>query len=75
MGAEDFAKETAAINRIVNDLVCELGGSISAEHGLGRLRMLEAERYKPAVELELMRTVKRALDPQNIFNPGKVIRM
>src|SRR5690606_23830580 len=43
-----FAAERENVNRIVHDLIAELGGSISAEHGLGRLRMVEAERYKPA---------------------------
>ena len=74
-GAEGFEAERPAINRIVHDLVAEMQGSISAEHGLGRLRMVEAERYKSDVELELMRTVKRALDPANILNPGKVLRL
>jgi len=68
-----FANEYAAINRIVHDLIAELDGSISAEHGLGRLRRDEAYRYKPALEMELMRTLKSALDPNDIFNPGKVV--
>jgi FAD/FMN-containing dehydrogenase len=68
-----FAAETPAINRIVHDLIAEYAGSISAEHGLGRLRMAEAAHYKSAVELDLMRTVKAALDPRNIMNPGKVV--
>ncbi|MDP6813130.1 MAG: FAD-binding oxidoreductase, partial [Alphaproteobacteria bacterium] len=71
--AEAFAAEYGAINRIVHDLIAELNGSISAEHGLGRLRREEAKRYKPAIEMELMRTVKAALDPANIMNPGKVV--
>ena len=70
-----FAAERSAINRIVHDLVVELGGSISAEHGIGRLRLDENEHYKSAVELDLMRTVKRALDPANIMNPGKMVRV
>ena len=70
-----FAGERQRINRIVHDLVIELGGSISAEHGIGRLRLDENERYKSPVELDLMRTVKRALDPRNIMNPGKVIKV
>ncbi len=74
-GARDFDREREPVNRIVHDLIAEMNGSISAEHGLGRLRMAEAEIYKPAVELELMRTVKRALDPKNIMNPGKVLRL
>ena len=70
-----FAGERERINRIVHDLVVELGGSISAEHGIGRLRLDENEHYKSAVELDLMRTVKRALDPAGIMNPGKMIRV
>jgi len=68
-----FQSEYAAINRIVHDLIAELDGSISAEHGLGRLRRGEAYRYKPALEMELMRTLKTALDPGNILNPGKLV--
>ncbi len=68
-----FAAEYGAINRIVHDLITELNGSISAEHGLGRLRREEARRYKSSVEMDLMRTVKTALDPDNIMNPGKVV--
>ena len=70
-----FRNEREAVNRIVHDLVIELGGSISAEHGIGRLRLDENMHYKSQAELDLMRTIKRALDPQNIMNPGKVIRL
>jgi len=70
---ETFRAEYTNINRIVHDLIAELNGSISAEHGLGRLRKDEAYRYKPAVEMDLMRAVKSAIDPKNILNPGKVI--
>lgn len=70
-----FAGERERINRIVHDLVVELGGSISAEHGIGRLRLDENEHYKSPVELDLMRTIKRALDPANIMNPGKTIKV
>jgi len=69
----DFAAEYGAINRIVHDLIAELNGSISAEHGLGRLRREEVLRYKSSVEMDLMRSVKKALDPDNIMNPGKVV--
>ena len=60
-------------NRIVHDAVAARGGSISAEHGIGRLKRGELKRYKGAVELDLMRRVKQALDPQGIMNPGKVL--
>ena len=70
-----FAGERQRINRIVHDLVTKLGGSISAEHGIGRLRLDENEHYKNPVELDLMRTIKRAIDPGNIMNPGKMIKV
>ncbi len=60
-------------NRIVHDLVAEMDGSFSAEHGIGRLKRNEMKRYKSEVELDLMRTVKNALDPKNIMNPWKVL--
>ena len=69
----EFLALQPAINRIVHDAVIAFGGSISAEHGLGQLRRDEAARYKSPVELELMRQVKRALDPLGIMNPGKVL--
>lgn len=51
----------------------EFDGSFSAEHGIGRLKVGELERYAPPLELELMRAVKRAFDPHGIMNPGKVL--
>lgn len=68
-----FIESSATVNRVVHDLVVELGGSISAEHGLGQLKRSENARYKSAVELDLMRSIKSALDPQGLMNPGKVI--
>jgi FAD/FMN-containing dehydrogenase len=61
------------VNRIVYDIVASLGGSISAEHGLGQLKREEIVRHKDPIELELMRTLKRALDPQGLMNPGKLL--
>jgi FAD/FMN-containing dehydrogenase len=72
---EAYVAERENINRIVHDIVVAHGGSISAEHGVGRLRLEENMHYKSPVEIELMRTIKKALDPQNIMNPGKVIRL
>lgn len=63
----------SAINKIVYDHVEKFGGSISAEHGLGQLKRVEITQYKSPVALDLMRTMKRALDPHNIMNPGKVL--
>ncbi|HMG59286.1 MAG TPA: FAD-binding oxidoreductase [Burkholderiales bacterium] len=68
-----FAMHTAEINRIVHDSVARLGGSISAEHGLGQLKREEIRRYKSSLELELMRKIKHTLDPHGIMNPGKVL--
>jgi FAD/FMN-containing dehydrogenase len=68
-----FATRGVEANRIVYDLVDALGGSISAEHGLGQLKREEIRRYKAAVELELMSTIKHAFDPLGLMNPGKVI--
>jgi FAD/FMN-containing dehydrogenase len=64
---------TSGIERGVHDIAHAHGGSFSAEHGIGQLKLTELARYGGAVELELMRTVKRTLDPNNILNPGKVI--
>ena len=54
-------------------IVAELGGTWSAEHGIGRMLLKEMQQYKSSVELNLMRTIKTTLDPQGLFNPGKVL--
>jgi FAD/FMN-containing dehydrogenase len=61
------------IGRAVHDIVLAMGGSISAEHGIGRFKRNEMLRIKSPVELALMRTLKAALDPQGIMNPGKLL--
>ena len=71
---EPFLARADAVRRAVHDLVHEFGGSFSAEHGIGRLKVGELERYASPVELALMRAVKRAFDPHGIMNPGKVLR-
>jgi FAD/FMN-containing dehydrogenase len=63
----------ATLNRIVYDSVHKHHGSLSAEHGLGQLKIGDAARYKSPVELALMRAVKSALDPLGLMNPGKVL--
>jgi FAD/FMN-containing dehydrogenase len=60
-------------NEIVHDIAFSLGGSISAEHGIGLIKRDELPRYKDRVALEVMAEIKRALDPDNILNPGKVL--
>jgi len=61
--------------RAVHDLVRDFGGSFSAEHGIGQLKVFELERYAPPAELDVMRSIKKALDPNGIMNPGKVLRV
>jgi len=73
IGPERLVAERPAVNRIVYDTVAEFGGSISAEHGLGQLKRDEILRHKSAIEMELMRALKRTLDPHNLMNPGKVL--
>ncbi len=63
------------VNTLVLDSVVGFGGSISAEHGVGSLKVDQLERYKSPVALKMMRAIKRALDPQNLLNPGRVIRV
>jgi FAD/FMN-containing dehydrogenase len=61
------------IQTLVNDIVGRLDGSISAEHGIGRIKRQELARVKSPVELDLMRAVKAALDPKGIMNPNKLL--
>jgi FAD/FMN-containing dehydrogenase len=72
--ADSFLARADSVRRAVHELVREFGGSFSAEHGIGQVKVGELERYASPVELELMRAVKRAFDPQGIMNPGKVLR-
>jgi len=72
--SERFLAREEPVRRAIHDLVSEFGGSFSAEHGIGRLKVGELERYASPVELALMRAVKRAFDPHGIMNPGKVLR-
>ena len=68
-----FFERQAAIYECVHDQVTRFSGSISAEHGIGQLKRDENMRYKSVVEMNLMRAIKRTLDPWNIMNPGKVV--
>jgi len=69
----EFIERTPAVNRIVHDIVDRLGGSISAEHGIGQLKREALLRYKSPLEIELMQRIRRALDPENLLNRGKLI--
>jgi len=68
-----LATHEAAINALVYDAVSARGGSISAEHGIGRLKRDELAARKDPTALALMRALKLALDPQNLLNPGRVL--
>jgi len=69
-----FRGREAPLRRAVHDLVAGLGGSFSAEHGIGQLKVAELERYAQPAELAAMRQIKQALDPHGILNPGKLLR-
>ncbi|MBI3350304.1 MAG: FAD-binding oxidoreductase [Burkholderiales bacterium] len=71
--AEFLAAHEAAINALVYDAVQKRGGSISAEHGIGRLKRDELAERKDPTALALMRAIKRALDPLNLLNPGRLV--
>jgi FAD/FMN-containing dehydrogenase len=68
-----YMAQRERMNRIIHDIVVRMGGSISAEHGIGQLKLAEMVHYKDPVELELMRALKHAIDPANLMNPGKVV--
>ena len=70
-----FNEHGEAISGAVYDLVVGYGGSISAEHGIGRLKVDDLAHYRSRIELDTMRSIKRALDPQNLMNPGKIVRV
>jgi FAD/FMN-containing dehydrogenase len=71
--AQEFLARWDPLRRAVYDIVVELNGSISAEHGIGRLNLAANLRSKSEVEIDLMRKLKRALDPENLMNPGRVV--
>lgn len=70
----DHANQAGEIKRAVHDLVNEMGGSVSAEHGIGRAKVEDLERYGDPVRLDALRAIKAALDPLGIMNPGAVLR-
>jgi FAD/FMN-containing dehydrogenase len=70
----DYEGLRPALKQAVHDLVHAMGGSVAAEHGVGRLKVDDLERYADPVALGMMRAVKAALDPAGILNPGAVLR-
>ena len=68
-------EQEGRVNTLVYDAVAEFGGSFSAEHGIGGLKVDKLEKHKSPVALGMMRAIKRAIDPQNTLNPGRVIRV
>ena len=75
MDRTTWRQYTPEITRRVHDTLARFDGSISAEHGIGSEKIAELEHYRSDVELDVMRAIKRALDPQNLMNPGKILRV
>ena len=73
MDTQEYLSLWAEMNQIVFDIVADLGGSFSAEHGIGMLKLEEMQRYKDPVSVNLMQSLKKAIDPDSLFNPGKVL--
>jgi FAD/FMN-containing dehydrogenase len=69
----DFLSATDGVSTLVYDIAASFNGSFSAEHGVGLLKKHDLVRYKSEVEIDLMKTVKKALDPNNVMNPNKVV--
>jgi FAD/FMN-containing dehydrogenase len=72
---KDHEAQREAVKTCVHDLVDAMGGSVSAEHGLGRLKVADLERYGDPGKLAAMRAIKKALDPNGILNPGAILRV
>jgi FAD/FMN-containing dehydrogenase len=68
-----FLAQWDEVQQVVHDIVKEFGGSISAEHGIGAMKVASLLRYKSHEELDAMRALKHAFDPKNILNPGKTV--
>jgi len=73
MDTQEYLSLWTEMNQIVFDIVADLGGSFSAEHGIGMLKLEEMQRYKDPVSVNLMQSLKKAIDPDGLFNPGKVL--
>ncbi|MCM8730584.1 FAD-binding oxidoreductase [Hephaestia sp. GCM10023244] len=70
-----YADDAPAITRFVDDLVVAAGGSISAEHGIGQMKLAEFERLGAPARLGALRAIKAAFDPAGLLNPGKLVRL
>ena len=73
MEPQAFRVRAPEIHAIVHSIVAEMGGSIAAEHGIGRYKCELLKKAKSELELQMMRKIKSAFDPNNILNPGRVI--
>ncbi|MEC9376312.1 MAG: FAD-binding oxidoreductase [Pseudomonadota bacterium] len=73
--ADVFLDHWSNLNRLIHSLAAELGGSFSAEHGIGVLKLDELERFTDATKLSVMQDIKMLLDPKNIMNPGKILHV
>ena len=73
MNAAAFMDLTPQFNRAIHDLVADMNGSISAEHGIGLAKRTELRRYKDPIALAMMERIKALLDPQGLFNPCKLL--
>ena len=71
--SNDIEERRSSINQLVHDQVYAYSGSFSAEHGIGQSKRDELPLRKSRIEMELMGSIKKALDPKNIMNPGKVL--
>jgi len=73
MPDEAFRVQWSALARAIEDVALALGGTVSAEHGIGLLKRDALRRMRSVVEFDVMRSVKQALDPRDLLNPGKVL--
>jgi FAD/FMN-containing dehydrogenase len=73
MAAAEFRARETEVHDVVHGIAARLQGSISAEHGIGRLKQADFLRFEPPLALELMGRIKHALDPHNLFNPGRML--